>query len=132
MSWNYRLVKKDGTLSVREVYYNKDGTVSMMSSDDHNILSSFGDTQDAERTLEMIKRALTLDILDDNPDTRAKTIEIFVSKLIHIEHDDKSKCHKACKYLIDNDKNNRCGLFNCDIYKMKRCGHCAESLAKGN
>ena len=47
MNWNYRVVlDKEGALSIREVYYNDDGTPSAYSS---NPSEPYGETDDEIR-----------------------------------------------------------------------------------
>ncbi|MBV8658744.1 MAG: hypothetical protein JO142_13045 [Burkholderiales bacterium] len=62
MSWNYRVMNKDGELAIYEVYYHEDGRIQGMSSEP---TFPAGETlQELELNIELYLSALKKPILD--------------------------------------------------------------------
>jgi hypothetical protein len=62
MTWNYRLMRRNGFLSIHEVYYKDDGKVRTWTEDP---MEPGGDTvEEVQQDLKWMARALTKPILD--------------------------------------------------------------------
>ena len=64
MSWNYRLIERDGLISIHEVYYNESGEPRAWTE---NPVAPFGETvEDVRECLNMMIQALGKPVLKES------------------------------------------------------------------
>lgn len=62
MCWNYRVCKQGDEYSIREVYYDNDNNITLISSEPDPVV---GDSvKDVKLTLKLMKGALAQDVVD--------------------------------------------------------------------
>lgn len=68
MSWNHRVVKKNGVFHITEVFYKKSGKIcGWVDPADINVMHGWEDLEDLKGTAELVLKAFEKPVLEWRP-----------------------------------------------------------------